>query len=729
MQKRSKNKEKFQKIEKRISPKQQKNNQKLIKQNDGITLLALCITIIVILILASITIGTISGDNGILNNATMAKERSEIADEKEIIGTAIVRSMGKNKRGDLEEDEFQNELDKILGERLATVTLDTEDYGFFVKFETSGRIYKVDRNGNVEYLGIESELITQADITATPESNTTPELTQTVELTIETPILIEGAEYSLVYSWSKDKENAPEDSQFTEEKNLEGTGRIRKATVNSSDTEEGDYYLWVRIVVGEIEKEKCFGPYAIKDHTTLVTVDWNSGLATGGFLGNNEVPRGKIQNINIITSLEGHSLDDENTWDISQSKDGTYLAWYEVNENGYYDVTIAGEGGVVANSRSEYLFKNIGTGVENGKVTITGLEHLDTELVTGMDSMFESCKAEEIDVSNFNTGKVTTMALMFNGCKAKSIDLSSFNTSNVNNMDRMFENCQATNLDLSNFNTSQVTNVNAMFRSCKATSIDVSSFDTRNVTSMNCMFESCKVKNLDLSSFNTRNVTNMNRMFTWDETLETLDIRNFDTGKVTNMNSMFAGCTNLKELAVSHFDTSNVTAMTSTFYNCRSLTELDVTNFNTSKVRVMNSMFWGCSNLTEIDVKNFDTSNVTNIELMFASCSNLTSIDLSNFNTNKVTSMQQLFNGCGNLKEANLCSFETPNLSDCNLMFYGCRKLEKIDIRKIEIPEICTKYQQIFERVPASCNIIVNENMSNWMDNNGYSVWNNRLII
>ena len=468
MQKRSKNKEKFQKIEKRISPKQQKNNQKLIKQNDGITLLALCITIIVILILASITIGTISGDNGILNNATMAKERSEIADEKEIIGTAIVRSMGKNKRGDLEEDEFQNELDKILGERLATVTLDTEDYGFFVKFETSGRIYKVDRNGNVEYLGIESELITQADITATPESNTTPELTQTVELTIETPILIEGAEYSLVYSWSKDKENAPEDSQFTEEKNLEGAGRIRKATVNSSDTEEGDYYLWVRIVVGEIEKEKCFGPYAIKDHTTLVSVSWNGGLADGGFLGNNEVPRGKIQNINIITSLEGHSLDDENTWDISQSKDGTYLAWYEVNENGYYDVTIAGEGGVVANSRSEYLFKNIGTGVENGKVTITGLEHLDTELVTGMASMFESCKAEEIDVSNFNTenvtamssmfsgcsnvkelnlknfntGKVTTMALMFSGCKAKSIDLSSFNTANVNNMDRMFDNYQ-----------------------------------------------------------------------------------------------------------------------------------------------------------------------------------------------------------------------------------------------------------------------------------------------
>ena len=515
----------------------------------------------------------------------MAKEKTEIADEKEIIGRASVQSMGKNKRGDLEQEEFQEELDRMVGEGETTVTIDLEDYNFFVRFEESKRIYKVDRNGNVEYLGIETELITQAEVTAKPESNTTPELTQTVEITIETPILIEGAEYSLVYAWNQDNNVAPEDSQFTEEKNLEGTGRIRKATVNSSDTEEGDYYLWVRIVVGEIEKEKCFGPYAIKDHTTLVTVDWNSGLATGGFLGNNEVPRGKIQNINIITSLEGHSLDDENTWDISQSKDGTYLAWYEVNENGYYDVTIAGEGGVVANSRSEYLFKNIGTGVENGKVTITGLEHLDTELVTGMASMFESCKAEEIDVSNFNTenvtamssmfsgcsnvkelnlknfntGKVTTMALMFSGCKAKSIDLSSFNTSNVNNMDRMFNNCQVTDLDLSNFDTSKVTNMYRMFIFCRAEDIDVSNFDISNVTyTMYGMFRECtNLVRLDASSFKKTKSTSIENMFGGNTRLEEIDLSNLEIEEGTNISRMLYNCRSLKKLDIRKLDLTN----------------------------------------------------------------------------------------------------------------------------------------------------------------------------
>ena len=54
-----------------------------IKYNKGITLIALVITIIVLLILASVTIAAISGDNGILNNASLAKVSTEFASYKE----------------------------------------------------------------------------------------------------------------------------------------------------------------------------------------------------------------------------------------------------------------------------------------------------------------------------------------------------------------------------------------------------------------------------------------------------------------------------------------------------------------------------------------------------------------------------------------------------------------------------------------------------------------------
>ena len=57
-------------------------------RNRGITLIALVITIIVLLILAGITIAAISGDNGILQNAARAKEKTEEAEIEEQIKLA-----------------------------------------------------------------------------------------------------------------------------------------------------------------------------------------------------------------------------------------------------------------------------------------------------------------------------------------------------------------------------------------------------------------------------------------------------------------------------------------------------------------------------------------------------------------------------------------------------------------------------------------------------------------
>ena len=685
-----------------------------MKKETGITLLALVITIIVLLILAGITIGAITGDNGIIQNALSAKEQTEIANEREIVEEATVRAMGKNKRGNIVRDELQEELDKITGEGETIVTTDTEESGYFVKFVDSGRIYKVSIDGDVEYLGKEDELITQADIIADPESNTTAELIQQVDLTVKTPIEIEGAEYSLVYAWNQDKENAPEDTKFLEA-NLIGEGRIRTTTVYSSDTVGGDYYLWVRIVVGEIEREACFGPYAIKDYTTLVAVGWYDGLADGGFLGNNEVPRGKIQNINIITSLEGHSVDDENTWDVSQSKNGMYLAWYEVNENGYYDVTIAGNGGVVANSNSSYLFKNIGSSVENQEVTITGLEYLDTGLVTNMDSMFANCAATKLNVSNFNTNKVNNMNYLFNNCQVSSLNLEKFDTSKVTTMDSMFNGCSVTSLDLSSFDTSKVANMKSMFSNCKATNINLSSFNTRNVTSMLNMFNNCSVTSLNLSSFDTTNVTNMQGMFA-NCKVQNLDLTSFNTSNVTTMYTMFMSC-KATSLDLSSFNTSNVTTMDQMFTSCAA-TSLNLSSFNTSKVTTMYRMFLWCGNLTSLDISSFDTSNVTTMSLMFRECIRLEKLDISNFKTPKVITMDDMFASCRNLKELNYSNFEAMDGLNISKMFYNCQSLEKLDIRKFDITNTTGYSAYWMSVVPKTCNIVINETMKQWFTEN-----------
>lgn len=64
-----------------------------MKNNKGITLIALVVTIIVLLILAGVSIAMLSGDNGILSRASEAGDKSVVANAKEQIALAINEGM------------------------------------------------------------------------------------------------------------------------------------------------------------------------------------------------------------------------------------------------------------------------------------------------------------------------------------------------------------------------------------------------------------------------------------------------------------------------------------------------------------------------------------------------------------------------------------------------------------------------------------------------------------
>ena len=56
-----------------------------LRENKGITLIALVITIIVLLILAGVSIAMLTGENGILNQAAKAKNETEKAQANEAL--------------------------------------------------------------------------------------------------------------------------------------------------------------------------------------------------------------------------------------------------------------------------------------------------------------------------------------------------------------------------------------------------------------------------------------------------------------------------------------------------------------------------------------------------------------------------------------------------------------------------------------------------------------------
>ena len=105
------------------------------------------LNIIVLLILAGVSIATLTGENGILTRAGDAKTNTEIAEEKEAIGLAYNGVMAENRGNGVSAGELQAEL--ISNGYDVTASGSNP---ITVKFNDSQRVYTVDNNGNIEIL-------------------------------------------------------------------------------------------------------------------------------------------------------------------------------------------------------------------------------------------------------------------------------------------------------------------------------------------------------------------------------------------------------------------------------------------------------------------------------------------------------------------------------------------------------------------------------------------------
>ena len=113
--------------------------------NSGITLIALVITIIVLLILARVSIAMLTGENGILIQATNAREKTTKAEEEEKIKMAVMGSSVDNTGyvDILDETSFKNELANQFGSQSLDV-LANGDGSFIITIEDTQRKYYVN---------------------------------------------------------------------------------------------------------------------------------------------------------------------------------------------------------------------------------------------------------------------------------------------------------------------------------------------------------------------------------------------------------------------------------------------------------------------------------------------------------------------------------------------------------------------------------------------------------
>ena len=118
-----------------------------IKERKAITLIALVVTIVVILILAGITVGMVTSDNGILKETKNAKEQAEIDNEKSIVERAKMLAMMRSKNGAITYEIFEPALKDEAGK----MSTDVSNVGDTIEvlFKDSNRYYEIDQDGNV----------------------------------------------------------------------------------------------------------------------------------------------------------------------------------------------------------------------------------------------------------------------------------------------------------------------------------------------------------------------------------------------------------------------------------------------------------------------------------------------------------------------------------------------------------------------------------------------------
>ena len=139
----------------------------MLRKQNGLTLIALIITIIVMIILAGVSLSLTTGDDGVLNKAKLAREETRAGQVKEILDlwvedTKIAREIGTNDEEPIEELINRLKEDKLLTEEEIIKINDSNNVNKEVKIGDQTISFK-DESSNTDFddggLGY-----TQADI-------------------------------------------------------------------------------------------------------------------------------------------------------------------------------------------------------------------------------------------------------------------------------------------------------------------------------------------------------------------------------------------------------------------------------------------------------------------------------------------------------------------------------------------------------------------------------------
>ena len=261
-----------------------------LKTNKGITLIALVITIIVLLILAGVTIATLTGDNGILTKAQNAKEKNAQKTVEEQINLAVQASR-INEGLVINKEILEQEL---TNNGIEITKSENDELPWTVKKD--GYVYTISENGEVKEK--EGLVITAGDIEilkgATEEKKVRAQIlsgeTGTIKWESTGNITLSEAGENEVTVKVNSNANAGETATVTakvegktyqDSINVKIVAKVTGVTAEKIEVSIGDKKKIEKITATPENAEGIEVTSYVSQDTTKVTVDEKTGEVTG----------------------------------------------------------------------------------------------------------------------------------------------------------------------------------------------------------------------------------------------------------------------------------------------------------------------------------------------------------------------------------------------------------------------------------------------------------------
>ena len=410
-----------------------------MKKNNGITIIALIITTIILLILAGMSLQLIAGKEGLLKRASGAATENEIAKAKEAI-TLYVSEYKVDYFNENQTVNFIEYLRKFIGKgtkiNSCYITMVNDEIIAYksntVSLKNKIVTGKIDEEGNIEWIENDNSGI---NIIATPYSMTGEEVeSQTVEIKVESQNWVD---WEAKYNLNRSNTQSPEEwNPLT----LTGDGTQKEGSVTISSENSEKYYLWIKITTNGQEKIKSFGPYKLgarpNERNIICTMTSTSDNETKGVItvgsnkvfkdwklvykvnngSYNEIEQGKTIIVNVVKNdlVEVKYTKKEET-DVIKSLQATelkigYTLQYDANEGTsgpssvtQYDNAIF----TISNTvpiRTGYTFENWNTSKDGSGITYTAGDTISITEITTLYAIWKEILVEITFDANGGSG-------------------------------------------------------------------------------------------------------------------------------------------------------------------------------------------------------------------------------------------------------------------------------------------------------------------------------------